>query len=54
MTKLASALLVVLAIVVLLAAVGSRIAEIISALVPLVLVGGIVVAVLRVVWFYTR
>jgi hypothetical protein len=54
MTKLASVLLVVFVIVVALAAVGPRIAQIINALVPLVLVVGIVAAVLRAVWFYTR
>jgi hypothetical protein len=53
-TKLVSALLVVLMMVVALAAVGPRIAQIISALVPLVLVVGIVASVLRAVWFYTR
>jgi len=50
MTKLASVLLIVFAIVVTLAAVGSRITQIIDALIPLVLVAGIVAAVLRVVW----
>jgi hypothetical protein len=54
MTKLVSVLLAVLMIVVALAAVGPRIAQIINALVPLVLVVGVVAAVLRVVWFYTR
>ncbi len=54
MTKLGSVLLVVLVIVVALGAVGPRIAQIIGALVPLVLVVGIVTAILRAVWFYTR
>jgi hypothetical protein len=54
MTKLASVLLVVLAIVLALASVGPRIAQIIGALVPLVAVTGIVLALLRAVWFYTR
>lgn len=54
MTKLISTLAVVVLGLVALGAVGPRIAQIISALVPLVLVVGVVVAVLRVVWFYTR
>jgi hypothetical protein len=37
-----------------LGAVGPSIAAILNALVPLVLVVGIVAAVLRAVWFYTR
>ncbi len=54
MTKLVSALTIVVLGLVALGAVGPRIAQIIGALVPLVLVVGVVVAVLRVVWFYTR
>lgn len=50
MTKLVSVLLIILALVVSLAAVGSRITQIIDALVPLVLVVGIVAAILRIVW----
>jgi hypothetical protein len=54
MTKLASALAVVILGLVALGAVGPRIAEVIGALVPLVLVVGVVVAVLRLVWWRTR
>jgi hypothetical protein len=54
MTKLISTLAIVVLGLVALGAVGPRIAQIIGALVPLVLVVGVVVAVLRVVWFYTR
>jgi hypothetical protein len=54
MTKLITTLAVVVLGLVALGAVGPRIAQIIGALVPLVLVVGVVVAVLRVVWFYTR
>ena len=54
MTKLVAALAFLIAGLVALGAVGPRIAQIIGALVPLVLVIGIVVAVLRAVWFYTR
>ncbi len=54
MTKLISTLAVVVLGLVALGAVGPRIAEIINAMVPLVLVAGIVAAVLRAVWFYTR
>lgn len=54
MTKLVSTLAILILGLVALGAVGPRIAVIISALVPLVLVVGIVAAVLRAVWFYTR
>ena len=54
MTKLVSTLAILILGLVALAAVGPRIAQIINALVPLVLVVGIVAAVLRAVWFYTR
>lgn len=54
MTKFVSTIAVVILGVVAIGAVGPRIAQIIGALVPLVLVVGVVVAVLRVVWFYTR
>jgi hypothetical protein len=40
--------------VVALGAVGPRIAQILGALVPVILVTAIAAAVLRVVWFYTR
>jgi hypothetical protein len=53
-TKLISTLAIVVLGLVALGAVGPRIAQIIGALVPLVLVVGVVVAMLRVVWFYTR
>ncbi len=54
MTKFLSTLAIVVLGLVALGAVGPRIAAILSAAVPLVLVVGIVVAVLRLVWFYTR
>ena len=54
MTKLVSTLAVLILGLVALGAVGPRIAQIINAMVPLVLVVGIVAAVLRAVWFYTR
>jgi len=53
-TKLISTLAIVVLGLVALGAVGPRLAQIIGALVPLVLVVGIVAAVLRAVWFYTR
>jgi len=54
MTKLVSTLAILILGLVALAAVGPRIAQIINALVPLVLVVGIVATVVRAVWFYTR
>jgi hypothetical protein len=54
MTKLVTTLAVVVLGLVALGAIAPRIAQIMSALVPLVMVVGIVAAVLRVVWFYTR
>lgn len=54
MTKFVSTIAVVILGVVAIGAVGPRIAQVIGALVQLVLVVGVVVAVLRVVWFYTR
>ena len=54
MTKLISTLAIVILGLVALGVVGPRIAAILSAAAPLVLVVGIVVAVLRLVWFYTR
>ena len=54
MTKALSSLALVVAGLVALAAVGPALARLISALVPLVLVVGVVAAVLRVVWFHTR
>jgi hypothetical protein len=53
-TKLISTLAIVVLGLVALGAVGPRLAQIINAMVPLLLVGGIVAAVLRAVWFYTR
>jgi hypothetical protein len=53
-TKLVSALAVVILGLVALGAVGPRLAAIVNALVPLVLVGAISAAVLRAVWWYTR
>jgi hypothetical protein len=54
MTKLITSLAVVILGLVALGAVGPRIAQVIGALVPLVAVAGIVLALLRAVWFYTR
>jgi hypothetical protein len=54
MTKVVSTLAILILGLVALGAVGPRVAQIINALVPLVLVVGIVAAVLRAVWFYTR
>jgi hypothetical protein len=54
MTKLASMLLVVVVGLAALSAAGPTLIRIIGALVPLVLVVGVVIAVLRLVWFYTR
>lgn len=51
MTKLASTLAVV---VLGLVAVGPRVAVIADALVPLVLIVGVVAALLRIVWWRTR
>jgi hypothetical protein len=52
--KLVQALLLVIVGLVVLAAAGPTISRLITALVPLVLVVGIVVAVLQLVRFYTR
>jgi hypothetical protein len=54
MTKLVSTIAIVVLGLVALGAVGPKIAAILAALVPVILVGGIIVAVLRLVWFYTR
>ena len=54
MNKLISTLAVVVVGLVALGAVGPALARLAGALVPLVLVVGTVVAVLRLVWFYTR
>jgi hypothetical protein len=54
MTKLISTLLVVVVGLVALAAAGPGLAKLASSLVPLVLVLGIVIAMLRLVWFLTR
>lgn len=54
MNKLVSALMVAVVGLVVLAAAGPTITKLIHALVPFVLVLGIVGAVLRWVWFYTR
>ena len=53
-TKLAGTLAVVILGLVALGAVGPRIAAILNALVPVILVTAIAAAVLRAVWFYTR
>jgi hypothetical protein len=54
MTKFVSTLAIVILGLVALGAVGPRIAQILGALVPVILVAAIAAAVLRVVWFYTR
>jgi hypothetical protein len=54
MTKLISVLVTVVVGMAMVAIVAPRLAGLASALIPLVLVLGVVVAVLRVVWFYTR
>jgi hypothetical protein len=53
-TKFLSTVLPIVVGLVALAAAGPILARLIHALVPLVLVVGIVIAVLRLVWFYTR
>jgi hypothetical protein len=52
--KLLSTLGMVVVGLVALAAAGPALARLVSALVPLALVVGIVVALLRIVWWYTR
>jgi hypothetical protein len=54
MNKIISTLAIVVLGLVALGAVGPGLARLVGSLVPLVPVMGIVVAVLRVVWFYTR
>lgn len=54
MTKIAQASLVVIVGLAALSAVGPTLVRVIGALVPLVLVIGVVIAILRLVWFYTR
>jgi hypothetical protein len=54
MTKLASTLAVVILGLVALGAVAPRLAAILNALVPVILVAAISAGVLRAVWFYTR
>jgi hypothetical protein len=54
MNKLTSTVLLVIVGLVALADAGPTLTRLIGALVPLVLVLGVVVAVLRVVWWYTR
>jgi uncharacterized membrane protein YdjX (TVP38/TMEM64 family) len=53
-TKLISTIALVILGLVALGAVGPKLAPVIAALVPLVLVVGVVVAVLRMTWWYTR
>jgi hypothetical protein len=53
-TKIVPTLLVVVVGLAALSAVGPTLVRVIGALVPLVLVAGVVIAVLRLVWFYTR
>jgi hypothetical protein len=53
-TKFLSTLVLVIVGLAALAAVGPALAKLVTALVPLVLVLGIVAAVLRLVWWYTR
>jgi hypothetical protein len=52
--KLIPTVLLVIVGLVALADAGPALARLIGALVPLVLVVGVVAAVLRLVWFYTR
>ncbi len=54
MTKAVQTLALAAVGLVAIAAVGPALARLVSALVPLVLVVGVVAAVLRTVWFYTR
>lgn len=54
MTKLVSTLAVVILGLAALGAVGPRVAAILNALVPVILVTAISAAILRAVWFYTR
>ncbi len=54
MNKPIQALLLVIVGLAALAGAGPVLARLISALVPLVLVVGVVVALLKCVWFYTR
>ena len=54
MSKLIQALLLGLVIVGLVVSAGPTITQIIKAIVPLVVALGIVTAVLRIVWWYTR
>jgi hypothetical protein len=54
MTKLLSTLTMVVMGLVALAVIGPTLTRLISALVPLVLVVGVLAAILRVVWTYTR
>jgi hypothetical protein len=53
-TKLVSTLAVVILGLVALGAVGPRIAVILNALVPVILIVSISAAVLRIIWVYTR
>lgn len=54
MTKLVSTLAILVLGLVALGAVGPRVAQLLGALVPVILVTAITAAVLRLVWFYTR
>jgi tellurite resistance protein TehA-like permease len=54
MNKLIQAILLGIVGLVVITAAGPALTKLVSALVPLVLVLGIVIAVLRVVWHYTR
>lgn len=54
MTKFVSTLAILILGLVALGAVGPRIAQILGALVPVILVTAIAAAALRLVWFYTR
>ena len=54
MNKLIQAMMLVLVIVGLVVSAGPTITEVIKAVVPLVVAIGIVAALLRCVWFYTR
>ncbi|MGA7705765.1 MAG: hypothetical protein WB998_12815 [Solirubrobacteraceae bacterium] len=54
MTKAVTTIVTVILVLLALGAVAPRIAQVVGALVPLVLVSGIVAVVLRAIWFYTR
>ncbi len=54
MTKFISTLAIIMLGLVVLGAASHGIAQLLGALVPVILVAGIVAGLLRLVWFYTR